>query len=273
MMRLSQLRYIQSAYEVAQFRNPDTLAGDLLSWLERRVCDLRGSMMLSRLRAQPFYYYVLARTLYYDAVFVDAIYRDFGYIINIGCGGDTRAYRFAHLLKQNGLRVLECDQPEAIRSKQEIAAQLWRIDHVDYQPIDLNGTSWLELAAWLAEHGDAKALVMLEGVSPYVDEVAFGGFLDFLADRLPPGSHVAYDFKVQGFVEDFGRSDTVRCPFRLPSLGREIIAYHEARQFHVEHIELSAELSQRLLPELAMAGLSLFREDGLVRLTPIRKRA
>jgi methyltransferase (TIGR00027 family) len=266
MMRIGQLRYIQSVYEAVQFRNPDTLAGDLLSTIQRWACDLQGKMLLGRLRAQPFYYYVAARTRYYDAVFVDAIRDEFRYIVNVGCGSDTRAYRFQHLLRQKRIRVLECDQPGAIHNKRRLAGRLWPIDHVDFLPIDLNRASWPDFEFWMKGNRDAKMLVMLEGVSPYVNSEAFGEFLDFVGRELRPGSRVAYDFKLRGFGDYLGRSDRAGNPFRLPSARDDIIAYHTSRHYEVEHVELSADLSLRLLPALADLGVPLFREDGLVRL-------
>src|SRR6185503_13343968 len=106
------------------------------------------------------------------------------------------------------------------------------------------------------------------GVSPYVNEESFGRFLDLLANELPPDSRVAYDFKLRGVAGDFGRSDRTRSPFRLSDARAEVSAYHEAHGYQLEQLELSADLSLRLLPDLAKSGALLFREDGLVRLLP-----
>ena len=157
-------------------------------------------------------------------------------IINIGCGCDTRAYRFKHLLRSRSVKVLECDQPKAIHAKQQ-AAKRWRcFDYVEYLPIDLNDDTWPELEHWLGDRTRTKALVLMEGVSPYINGSNFSRFLVLLATRLLPGSHVAYDFKIRGVHDDF------------------------------EHMELSSELCARLLPGLAESAVTLFREDGLVRL-------
>ena len=34
--------------------------------------------------------------------------------VMVGCGSDTRAYRFQDLLCRHGVKVLECDQPEEL---------------------------------------------------------------------------------------------------------------------------------------------------------------
>jgi methyltransferase (TIGR00027 family) len=267
MMKVGQLRYIQSVYETPDFRNPDTAVRDFLPALQRWRCDLRGATQIVRLRAQPFYYYVLARTKYYDAVFVDSICSGVRRILNIGCGSDTRAYRFGHLLQQKGIRVLECDQAEAIQAKAQIARRLWPVAHVDYLSIDLNDESWPDFERWLDRNNDGSTLVLMEGVSPYVNDDSFGRFLDLLGARLGSGSSVAYDFKLRGVAEGFGLSDRTQRPFRLPDAREEVVAYHAAHGYRVEHLELSSDLSLRLVPSLpANAGMSLFREDALVKL-------
>jgi methyltransferase (TIGR00027 family) len=265
MMKVGQLRYIQSVYERGEFRNPDLAVRDFLSITQRWACDLRGLLVLEKLRSQPFYYYVLARTKYYDDVFVDGLCRGVGAIVNIGCGSDTRAYRLAHILKQRGIRVLECDQAEAIHTKQELVSRLWPTDHVQYLALDLNEPSLPALEDWLNKT-PGTTLVMLEGVSPYVNEDAFGGFLDTLASRLRPGSQVAYDFKLPDVAEGFGLSERTHRPFRLAGDAETVTAFHERHGFKVEHWELGAELTTRLVPDLAGSSRALFREDGLVRL-------
>ena len=112
--RVGQLRYIQALCEPADSRNPDALVGAFLSPAQRLACRVRGALFLRRLRADPFYHYLVARTRWYDQLFLDAVRDSVSCIVNIGCGSDTRAYRFAHLLEPKGITVLECDRPQAI---------------------------------------------------------------------------------------------------------------------------------------------------------------
>ena len=110
LVNVGQLRYIQALCEPADSRNPDALVGAFLSPGQRLACRLRGALFLRRLRANPFYHYLLARTRHYDELFLDAVRDSVACIVNIGCGSDTRAYRFARLLEAKGITVLECDQ-------------------------------------------------------------------------------------------------------------------------------------------------------------------
>jgi methyltransferase (TIGR00027 family) len=186
-------------------------------------------------------------------------------IVNVGCGTDTRAYRFSDLFKHRGVRVLECDRPEAIRAKQRIVKRWREAQQVEYLDIDLNADTWPDLACWL-ENQPGRTLVLMEGVSPYIDDVAFGRFLSLLAGTLAAGSHVAYDFKIRGAHDDLGREGRTQRPFRLPTANNDVAAFHEAHGLQLEHLELSSELWGRLLPGVENPAVSSFTEDVLVRL-------
>jgi methyltransferase (TIGR00027 family) len=266
MMTVAALRYIQSIYEPPERRNPDGLVRELLTPWQRIRCHLRASTSIGALRAQPFYYYVLSRTRYYDEVHRHAVADGITQIVNIGAGSDTRAYRFADQLQTSHVRVLECDQPKATQVKQLVARRRWRADHVSYLPIDLNEPPWQALEHWLQQHCRTKTLVLMEGVSPYVDSDCFARFLGFLAAALPRGSSLAYDFKLPGVNEAFGRSRRTPAPFRLASARDEVAAFHSNRGYRLNYLETSADLSRRLLPALDSLNSPLFDEDVLVQL-------
>ena len=246
---VAKARYIQSVYETPEYRNPDTLIRDLLPALVRWLIRVQVKFQPAKLRRGPFYYYLIARTKHYDQVFTETIDKGIKCIINIGCGTDTRAYRFGPELKIGGIRVLECDQAEAIAIKQQLAARAWQTDHVTYVSLDLNDNVWPSLECQL-DKAPSAVLVMLEGVSPYINDISFTRFLRFLAAKLSPGSVVAYDYKIQG-PNDFTFGAPGKRQFRLPAKKSDVIAYHEALGYTVEYLELSSELSSRLLPNLA----------------------
>lgn len=265
-MAMGRLRYIQSVRESADRRNPDTLVRYFLPMRERWRSAWIGRDALARLRANPFYYYLVARTKHYDSVFVGAVAEGVRQIVNVGCGSDTRAYRFQRDLRREGVRVLECDQPEAIHAKQAAVKRWGSFGYVEYLPVDLNDEAWPEFERWLSVKTRGRVLLLMEGVSPYIDDNAFRLFLSVLSNNLPAGSHVAYDFKLRGVDDGFGRAGRTRIPFRLPAATEEVAAFHEDLGFRLERIELSSELSERLLPGLAGSTSGLFKEDGLLRL-------
>ena len=265
-MYVAHLRYIQAIYEAPPRRNPDTMVRRFIPMLRRlRFAWLRPEE-LSRMRSDPFYYYLVARTRYYDQVLENAVAAGVRRIVNVGCGSDTRAYRFKDLLRRKGVTVLECDQPESITAKKQLVSRWPESDHVDHLPIDLNDGSWPALEARLGGRGGPKTLVLMEGVSPYVNGSAFLEVLCIFGRRLPLDSYVTYDFKLAGIRDDFGKAERTIAPFRLPA-GRELIrAYHKSIGLDLEHMELSGDLCARLVPGLSVSGSPVFEEDGLLQL-------
>jgi methyltransferase (TIGR00027 family) len=263
-MYVARLRYIQTIHEPPEWRNPDTLVRHFIPKLLRFRTVWLGKGKLAQLRSDPFYYYLVARTRYYDGVVRDAIAEGVQRIVSVGCGSDTRAYRFKDALCSKGIKVLECDQVEAISQKQRLTKRWRHFDHVEHLAMDLNEGAWPSLEAWLGDLRP-KILLLMEGVSPYVDDGAIGQFLRLLATRVAAGSQVAYDYKIRGVKDDFGRTGRTEKPFRLSASRGEVAAFHEALGLRLEHMELSSELGRRLLPDLN-GSPRLFEEDALLRL-------
>jgi methyltransferase (TIGR00027 family) len=258
------LRYIQSVYEPPEHRNPDTLVGNLLPLPIRWASLLQGKMQLSSLQLRPFYYYLIARTKYYDQIFASAINDNIHWIINIGCGTDTRAYRFAVELRKRKKHVIECDQKQSISIKQKLAKKKWCTEHISYIPIDINDKSWPELELALAEIY-TPIFVMMEGVSSYVSEDAFRRFLKFISVKASIGSRLTYDFKIctsSERLDQQGRSDRV---FGLPANKNDITEYHEMLGYELQNFESSSGLTSRILPGIVPPG-GFFTEDCLLDL-------
>ena len=262
-MYVAELRYIQSIHEAGELKGPDTVVGRFLPLLRRYRCKWLGQGTVTALRADPFYYYLLARTIYYDKLFVQAITHDVRYVINIGCGTDTRAYRFEKILLENNVCVMECDQPEAIAVKKHMVKKAGKYDHVTYASLDLNDASWPDFEHLLTRL-TAKVFVLIEGVSPYVNEEAFRAFLELLGRRLAKGSRVAYDFKLRGVSDTFGLWGRTEKPFRLAGNRQELTEYHERLGFTLCNFSYSTEILSSRVYAHPEAGT--FKEDGLVQL-------
>lgn len=269
MMTVGQYRYLQSRFERGELRNPDTHVGGLLSLREKLRCYVKGCFFMQRVRANPFYYYVLARTRHYDRVFAEALGRRCAAIVNIGCGSDTRSMRFAQQAKQVGAVIYECDQAEAIAAKEQVMQRRWPVEHVRFRPIDLNVDGGDVVDGILQQHAGRDVLVMLEGVSPYVDTRAFTEFLQRLARRMTPGSRIAYDFKSVGSAVTLGVTERVQQPFRLGPAEHDVRHFHTSQGLQVELFAHGADLQAKALEARGGSGGPLFREDSLVVLSPM----
>lgn len=270
MMKVGQMRYVQAVYEEEGWRNPDKLVRHFLSPRERAECLVHGLLRLRRLRSDPFYFYLLARTLHYDRIFTDMIGNGGSFILNIGCGGDTRAYRLRTRSVERSVTIVECDQPMAIRAKQFMAQRRLGPEGIRYIEVDLNSGNWPEIENWLESQRDKIGLVMLEGVSPYIERRHFDNFLRMISSNLNVGSKLAYDFKIAGFNDWFGGGSQEQELFRLPGDRNGVEEYHRNLGLEVQNFCTSSELPRRLLPRTMPAGAPSFLEDALIEASPLR---
>jgi hypothetical protein len=109
----------------------------------------------------------------------------------------------------------------------------------------------------------------MEAVSPYVDFHCFVQFLALLGRSLASGSLLAYDFKLSEVNDEFGMSNRTERPFRLPWVVEEITSLHEPLGFKLERMELSSDLSIRMLSASSCLAAPLFNEDGLLLLVRV----
>ena len=258
-------RHLQSLHESGDRRNPDILAGALLSDQEREACLRIRGPELAALRVEPYYHYLTARTKVYDQVLLDAVVHGIRRAVIVGSGFDTRFHRFGGVLAAYNVDLAECDQPAAIAAKRKLAADLPYADRVHYFSIDLNeAPSWTELWDWICA-GGRPVLILAEGVSPYVESAAYEEFLAEVAARLPVGSRLAYDFKFSGVADGFGKNASVTSPFRLNLDTGSILGRHQKFGFEEVAVTTSRELMLEYVPSWTEQVSPLFTEDALIR--------
>ena len=158
---------------------------------------------------------------------------------------------------------MECDQPEAIAVKKHMVEKAGKYGHVTYASLDLNDDSWPDFEQFLTQ-ARVKVFVLIEGVSPYVNEEAFRAFLELLGRRLAKGSRVAYDFKLRGVSDTFGLSGRTEKPFRLSGNRQELTEYHDRLGFTLCNLSYSTEILGSKVYAHPEAGT--FKEDGLIQL-------
>jgi methyltransferase (TIGR00027 family) len=112
-------------------------------------------------------------------------------VVTLGAGLDTRAARLARA----GLRFFEVDHPHTQAIKKARLAELpgYPVDAATYASCDFETQAPLEQ---LAAHGfdpSQSALVIWEGVVPYLTEPAIRATLSGLAHGLHPDSLIVFD--------------------------------------------------------------------------------
>jgi len=140
--------------------------------------------------------YMIARTAYFDRLFVDALNRKTAQIVLLGAGYDSRAYRFAD--SNHGTRIFELDIAPTQDRKKECIRKA-RIDvpkQVTFVPIDFNQESIKDALEKAGYKNDQKTLFIWEGVSYYLEVESVDTTLEFVSHASHPESAIAFDYTV-----------------------------------------------------------------------------
>lgn len=261
----ARIRHIQWLHESDDRRNPDNLAGELMTAEIRKQCFELNGAALMKMRKNPYYYYLVARTKFYDQLLLDAIEAGVRRVLIVGAGFDTRLYRFGEHLAAQGIEVAECDQPDAMTIKKKLAKSLPYSERVRYLSVDLNQKeSWNDLFAWLGAGDAYPVLVFAEGVSPYIESSEFLSFLTDLAPLMSSDSWLAYDFKQCGVGDNFGATEDVPSPFRLPLDEEFIKDKHASIGFKRVSLTQTQALMKTHIPSWNEELSPLYHEDALL---------
>ena len=117
-------------------------------------------------------YYMAMRSAVYDAWLREQMARDTdAVVLHLGCGMDSRCLRVEH----PGRLWYDADLPEVIRERERYFAsdEMYRLISAD-----------LRQEAWLEEIGAERVIVVLEGVSMYLEPQELKRLLDRLGKRF-----------------------------------------------------------------------------------------
>ena len=138
--------------------------------------------------------YMIARTAYFDGLFVDALEKEIPQIVLMGAGYDTRAYRFAEL--NRGTKIFELDIAPTQNQKKTYLKKA-RIDipqSVKLVPIDFNQESLGDVLEKAGFDNQEKTLFIWEGVTYYLDAESVDATLNFVSSSSHPDSIIAFDY-------------------------------------------------------------------------------
>ena len=142
------------------------------------------------------YEYMLARTAFFDNVFIDALNKNVPQIVLLGAGYDTRAYRFAKL--NNMTKIIELDV-ETTQNRKKKCLKKARIDipkHVTLVPINFNEESLKDVLGKAGYENHEKTLFVWEGVSYYLEPDSIDATLEFIKNSSQNESLIAFDYAI-----------------------------------------------------------------------------
>jgi methyltransferase (TIGR00027 family) len=139
--------------------------------------------------------YIIARTAFFDGLFLDALKNQLPQIVLLGAGYDSRVYRFTR--SNRGTRVYELDTPSTQdrKIKSLKAAHISIPDEVLYVPINFMNESLSDVLEKAGFKIQERTLFIWEGVSMYLDEEAVKKTLGFLS-HSHTDSLVAFDYTI-----------------------------------------------------------------------------
>jgi len=140
--------------------------------------------------------YMIARTAYFDSLFVNALNNKTAQIVLLGAGYDSRAYRFAN--SNLGTSVFELGIAPTQDRKIECLRKA-RIDipkHVTFVPIDFNRESLEDALEKVGFKSHQKTLFIWEGVSYYLNTESVNSTLEFVSKVSHHESLIAFDYTI-----------------------------------------------------------------------------
>ena len=190
--------------------------------------------------------YMIARTAYFDRLFVDALDNEIRQIVLLGAGYDTRAYRFNQ--SNRGTKIFELDiTPTQDRKKKCLKKA--RIDipqHVRFVPINFKEESLKDVLEKAGYEDQAKTLFLWEGVSYYLDAESVDVTLDFVSLASHQESAIAFDYTISLSEENLNDYYGVR------EFAQTMKEHHanEELMFSIDEGKIESYLEQRGLKKL-----------------------
>jgi methyltransferase (TIGR00027 family) len=196
------------AYRARAGRWPRPLFVD--PWAEA-LAGPEGEEIARRLDARfpPMELWLTLRVAYLDRLVARAVDRlSVRQVVILGAGYDTRAAR----LPRAGVRYFEVDHPATQAAKRASLARLdgYPVDAAAYVACDFEREDPIERLTAGGFRTDDPALVIWEGVVPYLTEPAIRATASRLAAGLDPRSLVAFDFVGKKFAAGQSASESDR---------------------------------------------------------------
>ena len=185
--------------------------------------------------------YMMARTAYFDGVFVDALKKGVPQIVLLGAGYDSRAVRFSAL--NRATRIIELDIATT-QDRKKTCLEKARIDvpvGVSLVPIDFHADSLAQVLERAGYERDEKTLYLWEGVSYYLEPEAVDATLAFVSRSSHPESILAFDYAVS--VSE----DTIDDYYGIRMFAQSMRTHHpqELFRFAVDEGSIGSFLEQR----------------------------
>ena len=198
----------------AMVRNPDSLAERLISSdelqliKEHPIAQALGEEYQKARRQREIAgmsNLLLIRTRFIDECLVQALSDGATQVVILGAGFDTRAYRFAHLLKNKMVIEVDYQSTQQIKKRRLAAASIPVPSNVRFAEIDFKTDALRDVLLKAGYNVSAKTFFIWEGVSFYLTETAVRETLRTISEGSIVGSSLVMDFAGAALIEMLGK--------------------------------------------------------------------
>ena len=179
---------------------PDFIAEDFLPFpikLLSKSKKFREKVKAKTNELTPgIYEYIIARTLFMDEVFTQALKESIPQIVFLGAGYDSRGIRFNNI--NNDTQIIELDTA-AIQNRKIKCLKKNKIkipEYLTFTPIDFNNQSLGSVLTSAGFQMGKRTLFIWEGVSMYLEAQSVRDTLTFIQQSSTSNSLLAFDFVV-----------------------------------------------------------------------------
>ena len=173
----------------------DNLAENFLNPNYINILRNPNNMRVVKKTLSPgMYNYIIARTVFFDRIFKEALNENCPQIVFLGAGYDTRAYRFHDLIMETQIFELDIHLTQQRKKECLIKTSIHIPDRLVFVPINFNTDSIKDVLVDAGYNKDLKTFFIWEGVIYYLHPEAVDNTLDFVKLNSPPGSTIAFDY-------------------------------------------------------------------------------
>ena len=191
-------------------RNPDWVADRLIGPAELALISdhpISGALDQDYTEASNnpevfgFTWLMLVRTRFIDELLERAVQNGATQVVVLGAGFDSRAHRFAELLKDRRVIEIDYDTTQDYK-KQRVEATLGaHPENLVYAPIDFTKDKLGDVLREAGHQPDQKTFYICEGLSMYVPEEGMRETLQTVATQSAPGSSLLLEYVNRAAIE------------------------------------------------------------------------
>ena len=230
-----------------------------------------------RLARPGMFAWVVARTRYIDAVF--ARYGgDVEQVAIMGAGYDSRAIRFADLLKRARVFEVDAPKPQADKRRGLSLRKLSTPANLTFVPVDFETQSAAECLAGAGFERGKATLFLLEGLTMYLEPETIDATFRMIAEAAGPGSVLVFDYAyaavIAGDASAYGAAGLAQQVSRTGEAWRFGIAKGAVAEFLARyHFAVVDEASPEALEQRCFtdeSGRTVARVNGTQALVTAR---